>query len=205
MKRLMPVLLALAAGCVSVPAPMRGPSDIVPETAAERDQREVAHEAFMKLHRAWLDGDSKAALHMMSVQGISDWLLTRTRDTGDPDWPKRLKRLDAARKVEFDAWVKFNKRVQIPISNTRSEVLPESILYSDWLVETWNHYFEAEKANLKNIAASMQVSEDDVYVEGTGMSVLVRLNRTPTHIYSMVQEGEGWRFDYAVRPAGKHK
>jgi hypothetical protein len=205
MKRLMPVVLALAAGCVAVPAPKRGPSDIVPETAAERDQREVAHEAFLKLHRAWLDGDAAASLSMMSVQGISDWLLTRTRDTGDPAWPKQLARLDAPSRVEFDAWVRFNKRVQIPIANTRPEVLPESILNSKWLRETWNHYFEAEKANLKHIAASMQVSEEDVYVEGTGMSVLVRLNRTPTHIYSMVQEGEGWRFDYAVRPAGKQK
>lgn len=204
MMKLLPVLLALAAGCVTVPASRgTGAEEKRTETSAERDSRELAQEYFMRMHKAWLDGDAVASLHMMSVQGISDWLLTRTRDKGDPDWAKQVAKLDAARKVDFDAWIRFNKRVQIPISDVRSEVLPQSILTSTWLVSTWKHYFEAEKENLRQIASSLTVRDEDVYVEGPGMSVLVRVNKTPTHIYSMVLEGERWKFDYVVRPASK--
>lgn len=205
MKRLMPVLLALAAGCVSVPSSRGGEMAAPVETSAEKDQRLTAHEYFMKLHRAWLNGDAAGALGMMSVQGISDWMLARTRDKGDASWAAQAAKLDAARKVDFDAWVRFNKNVRIPIANQRSEILPESILNSKWLRDTWAFYFEAEKENLRQIASSITVRDEDVYVEGMGMSVLVRVNKTPTHIYSMVHEGEAWRFDYVVRPAGKLK
>ena len=206
MMRFVPVLLALAAGCVTVPSPMRGNgSDIETETAEERASRYEAHEAFMKLHSAWRDGDAAAAYALMSVQGMSDWMLTRTRDTGDADWTKLHAKMDAPLKVEFDAWVKNNKRVQIPIGNTRAEALPQSVLGSKWLFETWKHYFDLEKANLRQVALSMTVRSEEVAVEGTGMSVLVRINRAPTHIYTMVSEGGGWRFDYTVRPANKIK
>jgi hypothetical protein len=202
MKKLLPVLLALAAGCVTVPASRgTGAEEKRTETSAERESRELAQEYFMKMHKAWLDGDAMTSLGMISVQGISDWLLTRTRDKSDPDWKNQVAKLDAARTVDFDAWARHNKRVQIPISDVRAEILPQSILGSTWLVETWKHYFEAEKENLRQIAASLTVQ--DVYVEGPGMSVLVRVNKTPTHIYSMVLEGERWKFDYVVRPANK--
>jgi hypothetical protein len=157
----------------------------------------------MELHRAWTEGDAASAFALMSVQGISDWTLARTRDTADPDWSKEVAKLDDSTKVVFDAWVRFNKRVQIPIGNVRPDPLPEAILASGWLRDTWKHYFDAEKANLQRIASTMQIRQEDVYVEGPGMSVLVRVNRTPTHIYSMVQEDGVWKFDYAVRPAPK--
>jgi hypothetical protein len=204
MKTLLPVLLALAAGCVTVPASRgTGSEEKRMESSAERDQRELAQEYFMKMHKAWLDGDALTSLYMMSVQGISDWLLTRTRDKSDPDWAKQVAKLDAARKVDFDAWARYNKAVQIPISDKRSEILPVSILNSTWLRDTWAHYFAAEKENLHQIAASLTVRDEDVYVEGPGMSVLVRVNKTPTHIYSMVLENGQWKFDYVVRPASK--
>ena len=205
MKKLLPVVLALCAGCVTVPTTRNGSNtDERPvDTPAERSQRIAAHDAFRTLQRAWIDGDSQKVLELMSVQQISDWFLARTRDTGDPEWPTRLSKLDAPRKVEFDAWVRRNKSVQIPIGNARSEILPETILRAPWLRETWTHYFEPEKAALRQNAQRMQVQDEDVYVEGTGMSVLVRLNNTPTLLYSMVQEGESWKFDYVVRPAAK--
>lgn len=201
MKKLLPVLLALAAGCVTVPSSRGGAEEMRPDSPAEKAQREVAEESFLRLHRAWLDGDAATALAMMSVQGVSDWMLTRTRDPRDQDWAKLVSKLDAARKVDFDAWVRFNKRVIIPIANQRPETLPESVLLSKWLQETWAHYFKAEKENLHAIAASMEVA--DVYVEGPGMSVLVRVNKTPTLIYSMVIENGTWKFDYTTRPASK--
>jgi len=201
MKKLLPVLLALAAGCVSVPSSRGGGAEMRPDSPAEKAQREVAEESFLRLHRAWLDGDTSAAFNLMSSQGITDWLLTRTRDPRDPDWAKLVTKLDAARKVDLDAWIRFNKRVEVPIADRRPESLPESILNSKWLRETWNHYFEAEKSNLRAIAASMEVA--DVYVEGPGMSVLVRVNKTPTLIYSMVIENGTWKFDYTTRPASK--
>jgi len=203
MKRLMPVLLAAALGCVSVPSSRGGGEEMRVETSEERVQRVTAHEAFMNLHRAWADGDGAAAFGMISVQGISDWLLARTRDAGDPDWSKQVAKLDAANRVLFDAWIKYNKRIQIPISQARPDPLPENLLNSKWLRETFLYYFEAEKANLKRIASTMQVRGEDVYVEGPGMSVLVRVNRTPSHIYSMVQEDGTWKFDYTVRPANR--
>ena len=203
MKRLMPVLLALAAGCVSVPSSRGGGEEMRVETSEEKDQRMTAHEAFMKLHQAWTDGNAEAAYTLMSVQGISDWLLARTRDTSDPDWSKIVAKMDASNRVLFDHWVRYNKRVQIPIANVRPDPLPEAVVNSSWLRDTWKHYFNAEKANLQRIAATMQIREEDVYVEGPGMSVMVRVNRTPSHIYSMIQEDGVWKFDYTVRPAPK--
>ena len=206
MKKFLPVLLTLALGCVTVPSPVRGnAADLMNETNEERASRYLAYDSFMKLHGAWRDGEAVAAYNSISVQEISDWLLTRTRDTGDADWATLAAKLPAPAKVEFDAWVKYNRRVQIPISNARAEILPQTILNSTWLGETCKHYFDLEKANLRQIALQMKVSSDDVYVEGTGMSVLVRVNRTPTHIYTMVAEGDGWKFDYTVRPATKVK
>jgi hypothetical protein len=204
-KSLLPVVLALVAGCVSVPTTRNGSNtdDRPVDTPAERSQRMAAHDAFRTLQRAWIEGDAQKVLELMSVQQISDWFLARTRDKGDADWSVRLAKLDAPRKVEFDAWVRRNKSIQIPIGNARSEILPESILRAAWLRETWAHYFEPEKASLQQNAKKMQVQDEDVYVEGTGMSVLVRLNNTPTLLYSMVQEGESWKFDYVVRPAAK--
>lgn len=201
MKRSLPVLLALAAGCVSVPAPHRGESGVRPDSPAERAEREVARDSFLKLHRAWIDGDAVTAYGLMSVQGMSDWVLERTRDTGDGDWPKRASAVDGPRKVDLDAWIRANRGVVVPFRDERSLILPESILNSQWLKDTWVHYFGAEKENLRAIARSMEVA--DVYVEGGGMSVLVRLNKTASHIYSMTQENGIWKFEYVVRPATK--
>ena len=207
MKRLIPVLCALAAaGCVTVPTPMRGnnaATDKPSETPAEREQREIAYDSFKRMHQAWIDGDAAVSLSLMSVRYVSDWMLMRTRDKSDPDWSKVLEKLDKPSRVEFDLWVRDNKNVKIPISNSRATPLPETILASAWLRETWKHYFDLEKANLKLIAEAMNVGVDDVGVDGTGCSVMVRIRRAPTHIYQMVIEGDAWKLDYTVKAAEK--
>lgn len=205
MKRLIPVLCALAAAaCVSVPSAGRGPSTDKPtETPAEREQREVAYLSFKRMHQAWIDGDAVASLSLMSVRYVSDWMLARTRDTGDPDWPKVLGKLDKVNRVDFDLWVRDNKNVKIPISNSRAAPLPETVLVSAWLRDAWKHYFDLEKANLKLIAEAMNVEIDDAGVDGTGCSVMVRIRKAPTHIYQMVIEGDAWKLDYVVKAAEK--
>jgi hypothetical protein len=201
MKFLMiPVLCALAAGCVTVPSAARGNSEL-PESSEDREAKAAVREAFNQLHAAWRQGDAMGALGLMSVQGVSDWVLERTRDKSDPEWPKIVAKLDAARKVDFEAWVRGNKPVLVPFVDDRSAPLPTSVLASQWLVETWKRYVELEKASLAAIAKSLEVSE--VYVEGTDASVFVKAGKTPVRMYSMVLEDGRWKFDYDVRPAGR--
>ncbi|HEU4339129.1 MAG TPA: hypothetical protein VFS19_03595 [Planctomycetota bacterium] len=202
MKRLIPVLCALAAaGCITETRPVRGNAAMEKptETSAEREQREIAYLSFKRMHQAWIDGDAVASLSLMSVRYVSDWMLYRTRDTSDPDWPKMLAKLDKVTRVEFDLWVRDNKNVKIPISNSRAAPLPETVLISVWLRDTWKHYFDLEKANLKLIAEAINVGVDDCGVDGTGCSIQVRIRKAPTHIYQMVIEGDAWKLDYVVK------
>jgi hypothetical protein len=203
MKRLMPVLLALFAGCVSVPSPGRGGEAPREDSPAERDAKVAVREAFDKLYGAWIDGDAMASLRMMSVQGISDWVLERSRDKSDTEFPKRMTALDAARKIDMEHWIRANKLVRVPFVDDRSGILPESILNSQWLVETWKRYVELEKTNQAAIAKELEVSE--IYVEGTEASVFVKAGKTPVRMYSMVLENGQWKFDYDVRPSGRRK
>ena len=200
MKLLIPVLLALSAGCVTVPSTVRGNTE-VPESSSDREAKAAVREAFGKLHEAWREGDAMGALGLMSVQGVSDWVLERTRDKSDPEWSKIVAKLDSARKVDFDAWVRGNKAVVVPFVDDRSAPLPTSVLTSQWLVETWKRYVDLEKSSLAAIAKGLEVSE--VYVEGTDASVFVKAGKTPVRMYSMVLEDGRWKFDYDVRPAGR--
>jgi hypothetical protein len=200
MKLLIPVLCALLAGCVTVPSAARGNSEM-PESSADREVKAAVREAFNKLHAAWRQGDAIGALGLMSVQGVSDWVLERTRDKSDPEWTKIVAKLDAARKVDFDAWVRANKPVAVPFVDERSGPLPTSILTSTWLLETWKRYVDLEKARMAAIARELEVSE--IYVEGTDASVFVKAGKTPVRMYSMVLEDGQWKFDYDVRPAGR--
>jgi len=200
MKLLIPVLLALSAGCVTVPSTVRGNTE-VPESSSDREAKAAVREAFSKLHEAWREGDAMGALGLMSVQGVSDWVLERTRDKSDPEWSKIVAKLDSARKVDFDAWVRGNKSVVVPFVDDRSAPLPTSVLTSQWLVETWKRYVDLEKSSLAAIAKGLEVSE--VYVEGTDASVFVKAGKTPVRMYSMVLEDGRWKFDYDVRPAGR--
>ena len=201
MKRLIPVLFALVAGCVTVPSPIRGNDAEMPETSAEREAKTAVREAFNKLHLTWRQGDAMGALGLMSVQGISDWVLERTRDKSDPEWLKVEAKLDPARKVDFDHWVRANKPVVVPFVNDRSGPLPTTILTSTWLLETWKKYVDQEKASLAAIARELEVSE--IYVEGTDASVFVKAGKTPVRMYAMVLEDGKWKYDYDVRPAGR--
>ena len=198
MKRMLPVILALCAGCVSVPS-SRDPGATPREPSpAEREAAQAVSESFHKLRTAFLEGDALGALTIMSVQGVSDWLFERTRD-GDPEWPKSVAALDAARKVDLDHWIRSNKDVKPGFSNRRPHVLPESILTSKWLVETWKKIYAPEKDNLIALAQKMEVGE--IWVDLTNASIFVKLGETPARIYSMVMENGQWKFDYRVRPA----
>jgi len=203
MKRLLPILLALAAGCVTVPRPGRPNNSPTTDTPAEADQRKGAREAFIRLQRTWIDGDALGALKMMSVQGVSDWLLERTRDKEDPEWQKRSAALDAVRTTDLNYWIKENKRVPVPYTDRRSVQLPESILTSQWLLDTWAHYFNLEKESLRLVGGSMEVAE--AYPDGVEVSILVKQNKSPALMYSMVLEGGDWKYAYVVRPAGRVK
>lgn len=198
MKRLIPILFVLAAGCVSVPRPGRPNEGPREDTPAELEAKGAVRDAFERIRNAWIEGDALTALKMTTVQRISDWVLERTRDAGDPEFPKRVMALDAPRRIDLDLWKRENKRVQVPFVNDRPTILPEGILTSNWLVETWKHFFELEKVNLQR-ARELEVSE--VYVEGTGASILVKVGKTPAGMYSMLLEYGTWKHDYVTRPA----
>jgi hypothetical protein len=193
MKRLIPILLVLAAGCVSVPRAGRPSEAPREDSPAERDAKETVRDAFERLRAAWIEGDALTALKMMSFQRISSWVLERTRDASDPEFPKRLAALDSARKIDLDHWKRENRRIRVPIVNDRPSPLPEGILTSTWLVETWAHYFALDKDNLQK-ARDLELSE--VYVEGTGASILVKVGKTPAGMYSMVLEHGIWKHDH---------
>lgn len=203
MKPLIPVLVLAIAGCVTTPRPGRGDETRREDTKGERDAKATVREAFDQLHNSWLEGDAIAALGLMSVQGISDWVLERTRDKSDGEWTKRVGALDATRKIDLEAWVKYNRGVAVPFTQSRSVQLPESILLSQWLVETWKRYFELEKDGLSANARELEVAE--VYVEGTTASVFVLAGKSPAMMYAMVQDRGQWKFDYDVRPATRNK
>jgi hypothetical protein len=202
MKRL--VILGLAAaisGCVSVPRPGRNSDAPKEDTPAERDAKEAVREAFDRLHAAWLEGEPIKSLGLMSVQGVSDWVLERTRDKSDAEWTKRVAALDAARKVELEHWIRTNKNVRVPFVTERSIPLPESLLGSKWLVDSWKRYIELEKDSQREFAKEIEVSE--IYVEGSAASVFVKAGRSPALMFAMVQEHGQWKFDYDIKPSGK--
>jgi hypothetical protein len=203
MKPLILVLVLAAAGCVSVPRQGRGDERPREDTSADRDAKATVRESFDQLHNAWLEGDAMASLGTMSVQGISDWVLERSRDKSDTDWPKRVAALDAVRKIDLEQWIRANKGIVIPFVRERSVPLTETLLVSQWLVDTWKHYFEIEKEAMSINARELEVSE--VYVEGTTASVFVKSGKSPAMMYAMVQEGGHWKFDYDVRPATRNK
>jgi hypothetical protein len=198
-----PILLALVAGCITVPRTGRPGEETHHDTPAEKDQRDAARAAFLRLQRTWIDGDAMGALRMMSVQGMSDWFLERTRDKDDPDWSNRVAALDSARKLDLQVWIRENKRVAVPYTDRRAVILPESLLTSQWLLDTWNHYFNLEKDNLRQVGGSMEVAE--AYPDGTEVSILVKQNKSPALMYSMVLESGDWKYAYVVRPAGRVK
>lgn len=197
MKRILPVILAVLAGCVSEPSPRGGEDGVREPTPAEREVTENVREAVRKLVIALIDGDAMTTLSMMSVQGISDWVLERARDGSDGDFPTLVKTIDASRRVDFDHWVRSNKDVDFV--QTRSIPLPESILTSKWLVETWKKYVAQEKDNQAIIAKEIEFGE--IWVEGAGASVSVKLNETFAMMYSMKLEAGQWKYDYNVRSA----
>jgi hypothetical protein len=202
MKRL--IILAVVAavtGCVSVPRPGRNSDAPKEDTPADRDAKDAVRQAFDRLHAAWLEGEPIASLGLMSIQGVSDWVLERTRDKSDAEWTKRVATLDAARKVELEHWMRINKNVKVPFVTERSIVLPDSLLGSKWLVDCWKRYIELEKDAQREFAKEIEVSE--IYVEGSSASVFVKAGRSPAMMFAMVQEGGKWKYDYDIKPAGR--
>jgi hypothetical protein len=203
MKRILPVVLALFAGCVSVPSGRGGEEAKREPSAAEREVTQDVRSAFRTLISALIEADSLATLSMMTVQGISDWILERTWDASDGVYPKCVKELDSARKVDYEHWLKANKDVRMGFVNRRSTVLPESILTSKWLIETWKKYIEFEKDSQGAIAR--EVESGEIWVDGTEASVTVRLSNTFARMYSFKLENGQWKYDYDVRPANNRR
>jgi hypothetical protein len=83
----------------------------------------------------------------------------------------------------------------------RSIPLPESLLGSKWLVDSWKRYIELEKDSQREFAKEIEVSE--IYVEGSAASVFVKAGRSPALMFAMVQEHGQWKFDYDIKPSGK--
>jgi len=203
MKRILPVILAVLAGCVSVPSGRGGEEAKREPSAAEREVTQDVRSAFRKLISALIEADAMTSLSMMTVQGISDWVLERSWDTSDGDYPKYVKEIDAARKVDYEHWLKSNKDVKLGFVNRRSTVLPESILTSKWLVETWKKYIQQEKDSQGAIAR--EVESGEIWVDGTEASVTVRLSNTFARMYAFRLENGNWKYDYDVRPANNRR
>ncbi|MBI4565111.1 MAG: hypothetical protein HY716_10510 [Planctomycetes bacterium] len=196
MKNAIPILVLLLAGCVRERRafPMDEPR---PETPEERAAKRVARESFDQFRRALMERDAVAVLRRMSLQMCSDWFFHRMSDKADPRMAGHVVKLDAPTRIDLDVWFKKQKDVQLDFGNRRPDLLPASVLYSPWFVGVWTSFFKDEAEDQRRLAAEMNVS--DVYVDGPGATVMVKMAGTTTMMYSMTVENGEWKVDWVVR------
>ena len=193
-------ILALAAvvglaGCVTTQGPDTGPRGIEqpPENPAAKASARVAFESFRS---ALMARDGTAALGMMSVQMVSNWVFTRMVDKGDERFPKLVEQLESGARTDLEYWYRRNRNVPPDFGSARPEVLPETVLRSRWLADAWNVYYREDAEQQKLFAQAMEIAE--VYTDGDGATVLVKISGAPSKMYGLVIENASWKLDHYV-------
>lgn len=198
MKRVLTaVLAACTAGCVTSPAP--GEPGPRPPTPEEQQAQDAAKSYFEAWRQAVIARDPVGVLRRMSSQMVADWLYRRMADPTDSQWAAFRGRLPAGAGVELDYWYGRNKHLKSDFSNGKPDRLPQEVLQSTWLVETWDHYYRVEAADQAMWAKAMQVSE--VYVDGPAVTLLVRISGAPAWMAEMVVEGAEWKLNHVMKRA----
>lgn len=165
-------MVGLMAGCAST-------------TAVQREVRS-SFEAWMEAARA---GDVERVLQGMSPGLRSEWVF-RLLVSEDPEaqaWRTRLSGTSA--RTDLDLWLEHQKKY----ASGRPDLLPATVLSHPSLEPFLRECLSRERENLRDLFTGVSITE--VYVDGTGATVLIRNRDKSLQMYALVPGPGGWRID----------
>ena len=152
-------------------------------------QTDFAKKAFEDWAKAAADGDADRTLAGFTDARKSEWLYERFLEN-DAIARKWRAELTGTPRTHLDLWLGVSGRH----GNGRAEPLQPIVLDHPSFVAMFREYFGLTAKGIKSKLSRVEVAE--VYGDDSGVTVAVKTGPgTPTVLYGMVFEGNGWKID----------